>query len=763
MSDREEKLRQRIVAVFRGEAQERIAALSAGMDRLEREVGAARASLIETMFREAHSLKAAARAVDEFEIEQICQSLESAFASLRRGELALSERLREAATASVDALADLSAKIGAPSDAARKARAASVSGALQTALAGNKLPSSAPPAPALADATSLGEATVQEERTARPGQIAVETVRLSEQRLGALLLLAEGILSDKLAVARLAGGLKEDVAWFAEWKRERDDASVAMAQLELILGERRAVDPLLRAAQPVLKHLDWTGRHIAALDARLADTRSAAATEAHELGLKVDQLLYAMKQILTLPCGSILQPFPRAVRDLAREQGKEVAFSVHGAELEIDRRILQELKDPLLHLVRNCVDHGIEKPAARAAAGKPARSSIQLRIATQDGDKVEFEIADDGAGISTEKLAAAAVKLGMLSPERAAAASAAELLPLIFQSGLSTSPIITDLSGRGLGLAIVRETVERLGGSVAVESSAGKGTIFRLTLPRTLAIYRGIAVRVAGQLLIVPTFSAERVLRVQPSDIYRADRHAMIDSGGNAMPLVSARDVLELPPATAHEGRGGWRVVVIVVSGAQRIALEVDEVEGDQEILIKPLGKCLARVRNVQGAAILASGLVAPVLNAQDLIKSAAKVQPAADRHAIPQKVAPSKPKSILIAEDSITARGLLKNILELAGYRIKTAVDGMEAWSMLKLEAFDLLVSDVEMPRMNGFELTTRIRADQALADLPVVLVTALQSREHIERGVDVGANAYILKGGFDQAGLLDAVRRLA
>jgi two-component system, chemotaxis family, sensor kinase CheA len=731
MSQQEEKLRQRIVAVFRGEAQERIAALSSGLDGLAGETKEAQAALIETMFREAHSLKAAARAVDELEIELICQAVETVFAGLRRGELALSDRLRDGLTACVDALADLAAAIGAERSEARKARAVGVSSALQAAIRGEApMPPSLAPTPAEAGAAiEVRHASQPEEHAARPSQGAGETVRLSEHRLNALLLLAEGILSDKLTVAQLAGNLKDEVAWFAEWKRERPDASEAMAQLER----------------------------------RLEATRGAVAAEAHELGMKVDRLLYAMKQILTLPCGSILQQFPRAVRELARDEGKEVAFTISGAELEIDRRILQELKDPLLHLVRNCIDHGIESPAERTAAGKPVRASIQLRIATLDGDKVEFEVADDGAGIATEKLAAAAVRHGILSPERAASASAAELVPLIFQSGVSTSPIITDLSGRGLGLAIVRETVERLGGSVAVESSAGRGTAFRLILRRTLAIYRGIAVRLGDRLMIVPTFSAERVLRVEPGTVYRVEQHAMIDVEGGAVPLVSLGEVLGLPAGAMRETERRWLVVVLVAAGTKRVAFEVDEVEGDQEILIKPLGKCLARVRNVQGAAILASGRVAPVLNAQDLIKSAARARPAAFRQAAPEIATAATRKSILIAEDSITARGLLRNILELAGYRIKTAVDGMEAWSMLKLEPFDLLVSDVEMPRMNGFELTTRIRADRALAELPVVLVTALESREHIERGVDVGANAYILKGGFDQSRLLDAVRRLA
>ena len=412
--------------------------------------------------------------------------------------------------------------------------------------------------------------------------------------------------------------------------------------------------------------------------------------------------------------------------------------------------------------MRNCIDHGIELPQARLAAGKPARASITLRVAAQEGDKVEFVIADDGGGIATAKLASAAVKLGLLTEQRAATASDPELLPLIFQSGVSTSPMITDLSGRGLGLAIVREKVERLGGAISVESQRGVGTTFRIVLPLTLAMYHGITVRVAERIFVLPTFSADRVVRVKRNAVATVETRTMIDVGGTPVPLVRLRDVLELHDAPAGKPDGDWLVAVVLGAAARRVAFEVDAVEGDQEILMKPLGKCFVRVRNVQGATILPDGTIAAILNVHDLIKSAGKVARAAAHEAVARDPDDAKPRSILVAEESITARGLLKNILEAAGYRIKTAVDGMEAWSMLKLEPFDLLVSDVEMPRMNGFELTGRIRGDKALADLPVVLVTALESREDLERGVDVGANAYILKGGFEQGRLLEAVRRL-
>jgi two-component system chemotaxis sensor kinase CheA len=309
----------------------------------------------------------------------------------------------------------------------------------------------------------------------------------------------------------------------------------------------------------------------------------------------------------------------------------------------------------------------------------------------------------------------------------------------------------------------VRERVERLGGDIAVESEPGKGTTFRVIVPLTLATYRGIVVRVGEHAFILPTSAVERVMahdRVAPAG---EEEYASLKTDEGPVPVIALRDILELPASADEAERSKGLLVMLAGADRRRVAVEIDVLVGEQEILVKPIGKSLQRVRNVQGATILATGEIAPILNVSDLLKSAVRVL-RAPRAAAPQRHTDKLAhKNILLAEDSITARSLLKSILESAGYRVKTAVDGMEAWALLKIEPFDLLVSDVEMPRMNGFDLTARIRADGKLSDLPVVLVTALESSADLERGVDVGANAYIRKGGFEQSQLLDAVRRFA
>lgn len=797
MSAHDEELLRRLLPIFREEARERVAAISSNLKELGRAAGEERASVVEVMFREAHSLKASARAVGQSDIELVCQSLESLFAAVKRGGMALSPAILETLQAAADALEDLAPSIDAAPDAARSDRATQVSAALEAAIlsfgtSGNPAPESeianppaldiseAPPAPreevrSIAPEVATASEALREIARApsapptpsAPPQPAptTETVRLSVQRLNAVLLQTEEMLGEKLAAHRRTEELRGAANIIAEWKRERAKLAPATRQLRTVTERYEGADGPRGTTQALLPaqvqgFLEWSDARIDTLEAALAETQGAAAAEAHGLGLKVDALLYAMKQVLTLPCGSLLQVFPRMVRNIARDQGKEVDFVIRGSELEIDRRILDELKDPLLHLVRNCVDHGVEMPAHRAAAGKPPRATVSLGIAAVEGDKVEFVVSDDGAGIAVEKLAAAAAKLGLLKEDREGQRDV-DLLPLVFQSGLSTSPIVTDLSGRGLGLAIVREKVERLGGAITVESEKGRGTAFRLTVPLTLATFRGITARVADRLFMLPTHSVERVTRVKRAAISTVKGRRAIDVAGLPVPLVRLCDVLGIDVPPQREVGDAWVVVVVLEASSRRVAFEVDAVEGDQEILVKPLGRCLVRVPNVQGAAILPTGTIAPILNAHDLLKSASGTAAAQARAPVPRREAAVQ-KCILVAEDSITARALLKSILEAAGYRVRTAVDGLEAWSMLQLERVDLLVSDVEMPRMNGFELTARIRADRNLSELPVVLVTALESREHIERGVEVGANAYIQKGGFEQSRLLEAVQRL-
>lgn len=771
MSNAEEEFLRRLRATFVVEAEEHVRAMSAGLLELERQPPPERrAELLETVFRDAHSLKGAARATNFPEVESVCQSLESVLVAWKRGELAVSGGSFDVLHRAVDLIGvlatggergpatDQSALGAVLGQLAEIASAKHVSppppAAGENYRAANVLrPAPLPPVSAAPAQASVAPAPSKTSPASAPAPATVETIRVSTAKLDRLLLGAEEMLVGKQSAAQRAFDVKQIELLLAQWTRR-------WAGLQPKLREWRGAAAESGAAGAVGEFIDWNSASLKSLEGKIRELGKAVARDRHDVARRVDDLLDDAKQLVMLPFATLADLFPKLVRDLSRDQGKQVNFTQQGTELEVDKRILEEMKDPLVHLLRNCVDHGVEKPEQRAQRGKPAMARVSLTIAAVPGNKIELTIADDGAGLDLAKVKAAAVQRGLVSAEQAAALDDRQARDLIFQSEVSTSPIITEISGRGLGLAIVREKTDKLGGWVAVESEAGQGTRFRIVLPLTLATFRGVLVRVAGQTLVVPTTHIERVGRVKTSAVRTVENRETIELGGRTLAFVRLAEVLELEPTAAPAG--DYLAFVVLGSGGERVAFVVDEVLHDEEVLAKAFTRPLVRVRNIAGATVLASGRVAPILNAADLMKSARRAG-GTSRAVVAAAAGPAKAKSILVAEDSITSRMLLKGILESAGYRVKTVVDGMEAWTAVRTEEFDLVVSDVEMPRMNGFDLTAHIRGDKKLAEKPVVLVTALASTADRERGIDVGANAYIVKSNFNESSLLEVVRRLA
>jgi len=695
------QLQEKLLATFKLEAAEHVQALSANLFELGRaDAAGQRAQLVETLFRAAHSLKGAARAVDLAEIESICQSLESVLGALKRGQMEAATPLLDLLHDTVAALGQATAAVAQGAPGSGTPRSGPLLQRLQAAAKGGETPNAPPAAEAAQPAADAPAPASPEARSPLAG-----TVRVTTARLDALLFRAEELVAAKLA------------------------------------GAQRAAELRSVANEPGLRLL-----------------AASAEQDQRALAAMVDGLLDDMKKVLMQPAASALEVLPRMVRELSRDQGKLAELRLNGGEIEIDRRILEEMRDPLIHLVRNCIDHGIEPPTLRERAGKPAAGRVTIAIAQASGDKIEIAVSDDGAGIDLDRVRKAARRLDPAAGENLLQQDG---LPLIFESGVSTAPIITDLSGRGLGLAIVREKVEKLGGVVTAETQPGHGTLVRMVLPLTLARFRGVQVRVGEQPFVLPITHVEQALRLRPEAIRSVENRETIPWQGQAASLVRLADVLELARPAAAAGDQEVVQVVVLRAGGQCIAFQVDEIQGEQEVLVKPLGEQVAHMRHIAGATVLGSGKTVPILNVADLMRSAAGWG-----SAIRTPVAPAQPtaqrKSVLIAEDSITSRALLQHILESAGYRVATAVDGIDAYTQLKTAPFDLVVSDVEMPRMDGFELTRKIRADPALASLPVVLVTALESREHREAGVEAGADAYIVKSGFDQDNLLEIMGRL-
>jgi two-component system chemotaxis sensor kinase CheA len=485
-----------------------------------------------------------------------------------------------------------------------------------------------------------------------------------------------------------------------------------------------------------------------------------AEDNARALARRVDHLIADVKDVLMLPVASILGGLPKVVRELARELGKEVDLQTRGVDLQVDKRLLDELGAPLLHLVRNALDHGAEPPAERERAGKARRATLTLAVEQTSPTRMRLTLADDGRGIDPERVRAAAIDKGVLAPEVAAELSAEELQALVFESALTTRASVSELSGRGLGLAIVGEQIEQLGGSVALDSEPGRGTAFHLDLPLTRSTTRGLLVRIGDERFIVPTPFVQRVVRVAPDAIGTVHGKDTVTVDGVATAWVSLAAILEVPAGERGAQDDDKLPALLLALGDDRFALAVDEVLDEQEIAVRSLGPQLVRVRNVAGATILGSGEVVALLSVGDIVRSVGRVAALASTRSASHT--PQARRAILVAEDSVTSRTLLKTILEAAGYRVQTAVDGDQAWTLLRGGGFDALVSDVEMPHINGFELTSLARKDPRFCELPIVLVTALDSEQERRRGLEAGASAYIVKRSFDDASLLDALGRL-
>lgn len=737
MSEKESDFLKRLLVTFRIEAQEHVDALFSGIDELEKMPNEARqAELVETIFREAHSLKGAARSVNMMQVEAACQSLESTFSSMKNREVPLGVELFDRLHLMINNLNELLAlpPIHKPEEMPVATHEACTSLQKEDLL---------PQTPVASAKSSSSNA---EEKSSTAG-----TVRIATEKLNSIFLQSEEMLAAKLQAQQRLQELQTVQAMVAAWGK---DWSGKLARHPDFYGA------LLKQPQ-CLELLEQNATFIKALSYQLGAMSKMADQDQRMLGKMVDDLLENMKKALMLPFSTLMAIFPRLVRDLAKNGGKTIELEIRGGEIEADRRILEEIKDPLIHLLRNCVDHGIETPKERAGYGKPLCGKIGIVIFPRSGNRVEIDVFDDGAGIDTAKVQASATKLGLLEQDELSASDNNDVVELIYQSGVSTSPIITEVSGRGLGLAIVREKVERLGGSIAVETHAGVGTTFRIELPLTLATYRGIAVRVGAQIFVVQTSKVERSVRIRQEHIQTVENRETIRLGDETLSLVWLGDVLGMSHQDADADADALHQVLVLTAAGKRIAFIVDEVLGEQEVLVKNLGRQLSRVRNISAATILGSGKVAPILNVSDLLKSALQAAHSGSR-GLTKPETKASAQAVLVVEDSITARSLLKGILEVAGYKVATAVDGIDGLTQLRSGDFDMVVSDVDMPRMNGFDLTAKIRSDKKLMDLPVVLVTALESREDRERGVDVGANAYIVKRSFEQSNLLEVVRRL-
>jgi two-component system chemotaxis sensor kinase CheA len=781
MSKIGEDLKQRLFKAFRGESSDRMRVLSADFLRLEKGCGKEDlAAVVESSYRELHNLKGAARAVGLLAVEDFCQTFESFFSVLKKQELAPSPATCSLMLSWLDLLEDLLLEEDDSAEASVSAQVLLalsrmkeladspqqiVSAGLQAEDADtgeNNVPEVEYPSgkqgngsrpPSESESVRPDENTGRQEHVAgnckndsAPVQVAMnDTVRVSSSSLTGLLLQTEELIASRNSQQNR---VREIVALDSAFS---DLVKLFQETQEHCSGNSTAEES---------KHNSLMAKALDDISSRIGALNTASRKGEWELTSKVDALLNDFKDSMLLPFSSLLEVFPRMVRSLSMEQGKECRLETSGANVRIDRRILEMLHDPLMHMIRNSIDHGIETGDERAAMGKSRAGSILFSITQTDRDVVKIVYSDDGRGINQERLKAVAVSRGLISAEEAEKMDRRSAMELIFLSGMSTSEIITDISGRGLGMAIVRDKVESLGGSIIVASPERKGIRIVLNIPVALTSFRGIVVESAGRQCVVPKSGIRKVMLVRKDDIITAGGKETVFVFGRPLPLVSLVDILEQEHV---EPAGDASAVLIIGKGSKTVAISVDDLSGEQEVMAKGMGPLLKRVRNVSGFSMLGSGELAPILHAPDMVRTALGIHSRGRARSIVPRQGEQKVRTVLVAEDSITSRMLLKNVLEAAGYNVVTAMNGLDALQKIEESLPDVLVSDVEMPQMDGFTLTSKIRKIDNCSSLPIILVTSLGSPEDRERGVEAGADAYIIKSNFDQGNLLEVITRLA
>ena len=810
--DREELQRQ-LVITFRAELEEHCAALNTGLLELEKELpDEEREELLKSLFRAAHSIKGSARAVELKEISTVAHKMEDVLGAIRKNELAGTSQVVDQLLRATDLLNEamqlhLDGKT-LPLEA-RKAVMSQLDAALKGELqepeptegprtshddTGKTATPQVPPSPPGSSidppATQSGPdktetAPVETDpniymepvevsdsepsktppakppekpETAQPVSVstkphsAEETIRVSTEKLDVLMAGMGELLVARMRMEQRLGEMKEIQSFLVGWEKAWRKMKIRKKAVE-----RRAVNDsellaLLDFFSVNESHLRDAGRKMD----RLCEWMDG---DYRHLSLLTDDMQDGVRRVRMVPVATLFDLFPRMIRDISREQGKKARLILEGAGTEIDRQVLEGLKDPLTHLLRNAIDHGIEPPEARRQRGKPEEGTIRLK-ASQRGNHIVLEVSDDGAGINLQAVRRAAVRNHLITAGDAENMGREETVDLVFQSGLSTHVSVTDLSGRGVGMDVVRDQLEKLHGQVKTLTELDQGTTFTLILPLTLATSHVLMLEVADQVVAAPTTSVERLLQVKPEEIKRMEGKPAVSINGRALPLISMARILALPERETKEV--GPEKIAVVVLGAveKRLAFQVDGFVGAQEVVVKNLGPQLRRVPNISGATILGTGQVVMILNAGSMIHSAQGVKGAGLLKRAHFEEAQAK--KVLVVDDSITTRTLEKNILENAGYQVAQAADGMEGWERMQDDTYDAVVFDIEMPRMDGFQLTEKVRRDSRFEHLPIVLVTSLESPEDKLRGMEAGADVYITKGSFDQQELLETIERL-
>jgi two-component system chemotaxis sensor kinase CheA len=760
-----DQLDRRFLGSFKAETGEHIQALNKGLLELEEDPGAV--AVLESLLREIHTIKGSAGMIEFDSICDIAHGIEDVLIEIKDGKLefgAVSGVLFN----SLDAIEIiLEAEIQGDEP---EVKSADVLAQLEMAQKAQNLdPDNIPDQKSLREILAekkivfkeeLDEA-MKEQNTVEAYQFE-ETIRVSIDKLDSIANTVGEIAINRAKYDSYLNELNELIGFT---KKQSTVINEIIEQIESQSGEGE-VDNDSSMDQAVMKlksaNLNIVSK-LTSVSKREQDT--FASMEMITAKLQSDVMALRM-----LPVSTVFDIFPRVVRDIANEYDKKVTLAIKGADTELDRKMLEQIKDPLMHLIRNAIDHGIEDPEERAQSDKPEAGKIVL-AADQEGDRIVLQVIDDGRGLDIEKITSIAIEKLKIDPGEIEKMSEADILKLIFVSGVSTKSSITDISGRGVGMDVVRKNIEdNLSGEIAVESQPGKGTTFTLILPLTLATTPSVLVESGGQIFAIPANLVQLGLQIEDADIHSIEGNRAIRVIDSTVPLVRMEEVLNLSASrggdrSRHDQRlkyGSKHQVVVIEHAHHRIAFMIDRLIEEQNIIVKSLEAPLNKIKNIAGATILEQGEIVPILHVPDLIDSARQMQHQSVHETFKHVSSEARQKRILVVEDSLTTRALLKSIISSLGYEVITANDGVEGLNILTENKTDLVLTDIQMPEMDGLELARLIKQDPEIQNIPVVIVTSLDSEDEVRKGMEAGAEAYIKKGEFDQKVMLEMLQRL-
>ena len=721
--------------LFQIEIETQAETLTSGLLSLEK--NSAQPSVVESLMRAAHSLKGASRLMGVRAIEQIAHVLEDVFVAVQKNALVIGADAVDVCLRTVDIMKQIATRKQSAENTGQESDLDNILSALESVRQGTALPQ-------VAQHSLLTDPVPEAVIPAGSREDSDRVLRVSADRLNRIL----GLSSELVVDVRLA---QNQVHALLQMKKKHADIVQTLELLRDALSE-------LGANERASIYLAQLRRRATEFQRLLAENLAEADAFDRRLGTTTARVHREVILTRMRPLADGVQGFERMVRDLARTTGKKVELIIHGLRTEVDREVLEKLEAPLTHLIRNAIDHGIESPAERRAKNKPEHGTVQL-AASYSGGMLSIVLEDDGCGVDFEQLKRKVVERGLTRADMVERLNADELIEFLFLPKFSTRDAVTELSGRGVGLNVVRDAVQALGGTVKTSTNPGHGTRFTLHLPITLSLIPALLVEIGQESYALPLARIDRLLNIAAAQVQYVEGHQYTMIDGDNVGLVDACSLF----GKKSELENQLHLEVVVLSDRLcRYGVVVDRIVGERILAVQSLDPRLGKVRDISAAALLEDGTPTLIIDVDDFVRSIDHARRGGTLQHMEEWADNQKrkvEKRVLVVDDSITVRGVEAKLLEMHGYVVATAVDGMDGWNRIRSGRFDLVITDVDMPRMDGVELVDMIKHDPQLKAIPVMIVSYKDRPEDRQRGLEAGADYYLTKGSFHDETLIDAV----